>query len=296
MIFDLMWILFLVVTGGLLGGYLSGPLTPRESQNGAKQTEYRDAGGGGISTKLNKFRGAIRPIIAGVAGAIVAVAFASGLVEHQYKEISWDAQDSAKFVGGVLKLLAVAILGGYLGVRLIDQIAERLLAQEIRQAQDQLGREINIERTLRQTSRCVQQGFPRQALQILDDFLNDVPHGSIKADDLANLRVFRGYVLKRLGRLDEAQREVDESLRIKPTYAGWYNKACYTARANPVATSSSRDEVKQALFEARRLAELQGGTAALAESLKKDRETDGDLHAFKDADFIQKLLDNSAQD
>ena len=44
------------------------------------------------------------------------------------------------------------------------------------------------------------------------------------------------------------------------------------------------------------MAELQGGTTALAESLRKDREENGDLHAFKDADFIQELLNNTAQD
>ena len=229
-----------------------------------------------------------------MAGAIVAVAFASGLVEHQYENIARETNgDFPKFVEGVVKLLAVSILGGYLGVRLIDQVAERLLAQQIDNVKGELNSvqiKVDVERTLRESARSLQQGFPGEALRLLDDLLKELPSGNIRPDDMANLRVLRGYALKRLGRLDDAQREVEESIRIKPTYAGWYNKACYAAINN--ANDAARDEILQALIEASRLARLQGGMKALSQILAEDISSDGDLHAFKEEDTIQEIIAN----
>lgn len=231
--------------------------------------------------------------MAGVGGAIVGVAFAGGLVEHNYQEISLAAKDSAKFVGGVLRLLAVAILGGYLGVRLIDQVAERLLSQKIKQMEDKLDSvrsEFDVERTIRESAKSVRDGFPSRALGVLDELLQHVPHGVIRPDDLANVRVLRGYALKRLGRLREALQEVEASLRIKPTYAGWYNKACYTALLNPTVDDASTATVREALVEAHKLAESQGGTATLIRTLMEDTEGNGDLSALKNADFILEIV------
>ena len=38
------------------------------------------------------------------------------------------------------------------------------------------------------------------------------------------------------------------------------------------------------------MAQLQGGRNALMESLRRDTEENGDLHAFKDAEFISELF------
>ena len=289
MVAELVWILALLAIGGVLGGYLGGPQASwgrrdePESPNEVGKRKWRIR-----PTKWEKFFHGIRPALAGLGGAVVAVTFAAGPIAIEYNEIvGGDPKTLEKFVGGVIKLLAVSVLGGYLGVRLIEKFAEQLLAQKIERmvgTLDSVREEVDVERIVRESERSLREGFPGAAW----DHLKDLPRGDISPDDMANLRVLRGYALKRLGRVDEARLEVQESLRTKPTFAGWYNKACYAALGMP--EGSVADEVRGALEEAVRLAQLQQGGAAIRRNLMEDTKLGGDLHAFRNADFVRQMI------
>ena len=93
---NLLYVLVLVSFGGALGGYLSGPLAAWGSRRGPNG-ERRDQ-----RSKLERVQRLVRSIMAGVGGAIVAVAFAGGLVEYDQVVA---ANDPSKYVAGVVRLL-----------------------------------------------------------------------------------------------------------------------------------------------------------------------------------------------
>ena len=120
MIKSFVYLALIVAAGGALGGYLSASL--------------RSSSGLQVRHGSVQF---IPVLLSGIAGAFVAVTFASGSVNYSFSELhtvlsASDSENFEKFAKGIFSLFTVATLGGYLGVRLIDKVASQLLTTEIK--------------------------------------------------------------------------------------------------------------------------------------------------------------------
>ena len=187
-------------------------------------------------------------------------------------------------------LIAVAIIGGYLGVRLVDRFAGQLLQQVRGEVRDVKGKvrdvveRVDVERAIREAERQLEQGLHAQAWQTL----KELPEGHVPPRELAWLRVLRGYALKRLDRIDEALREVDAAIETKETYSAGYNRACYLALQSSLSDGVLA-EIRSSLDSAESLAQRNGGMATLHRHLRKDVES-GDLRKVANEDFIRDIL------
>ena len=88
--------------------------------------------------------------------------------------------------------------------------------------------EVSFQRLYRKSTNMLRNGFPKMAW----DLLEELPEKIVEPEEVAALRLLRGYALKRMDDLPGARLEVEESLNIHETYSGWYNKACYIALAH----------------------------------------------------------------
>ena len=233
----------------------------------------------------------------GPAGAFVALTFLSGPFDFRFDEVhdalSCSCVDAfSDFATGLFSVIAVAIVGGYLGVRLVDRIATELLKAEVRQAQDdvrRLGGRVDIEGAIRKAERQIEKGLYQQALVTLKP-----PKGHTLPGEMAWLRALRGYALKRLGRMDEALREVDASIEAEETYAAWYNRACYLA-LQPEPVTGVLAEIQRSLANAERLARRNDGLETLYRQLEHDIE-DEDLRELANEGFIKDILQRTASE
>ena len=235
----------------------------------------------------------VRALSAGVAGAIVAITFASGPIEYSLNELYdvFSNSKEAKFsksAHGFFRLFAVSILGGYLGVLLLDKISQQLLAADVTRLKSEMN-EIkewgDVNRLMRASSELLEGGFSAAAWEVV----KEIPKA--RPEDLARLRLWRGYVLKRLDDLDQATLEVGHSLQIKETYEGWYNKACYMALVhNKDPARGSVNEIRESLMKAETIARAGGVWEKLLVQIRIDARENGDLYSLQSEDFVQRLI------
>lgn len=281
-----------VALAGVLGGYLG------EGFRVDLPDHHGGDGGSGRGRDQRPFNFGLA-FAGGPAGALVALTFLSGPFDFRFDDLHKAlscacVEDFSDFATGLFSVVAVAILGGYLGVRLVDKFAAELLNASVREMRGEVqgvDERVDIERTIREAERQLEQGLHAQAWETL----KELPGGHVRPEHMAWLRVLRGYALKRLGRMDDALREVDAAIEAKETYSAWYNRACYVAlRARP-AVSSVAKEVQRSLANAERLARENGGLATLHRHLKKDVEDkdSADLRELANEGFINALLERT---
>ncbi|MYE24400.1 MAG: hypothetical protein F4Y01_10730 [Gammaproteobacteria bacterium] len=277
-------ILLMIGACGAAGGYLSG---------GGRAVEGRPP-------RLGK----AGPYIAGIAGGIVAITFVSGPVEYHYEVLFTlvnggvpnDAMAFTKLVKGVVTILAVATIGGYLGVGLLETTANSLWKKEVEGRVESLGQHVDSDRLLRESRALLAGGETNLAWERLEP----MPKTSTMRDfDRMNLHLLRGFALKRRGMVDAAMQEADAALSIRGSYSGWYNKACYTALLyGQHVTDAQALEVEDLIQRALQAARAAGGDGAALKSMRQwvqaDVGKDGDLFALRDRQAIKELVDEVA--
>ena len=275
----LLFVLFLVVIGGLVGSHVGYRFDHR------------------IKKKIWE-SGGHRQYVAGVAAAIVGVTFLSGPVDPDYTAIATmgDGDTIGSFVKEVLKLLAVAVLAGYLGTYLLRTVADRLLNEETarRTSENSVYTKLHVSKNL-----IFERREYRDALAQLDAALaerNRFPE-HLNSSLMSQIYLLRAYALKRLKRIDEALHEVKKSLDHQKSAQGYYNKACYIVlkRGSEIVKNKTEiDEVADLLEKAVALVLDQEGTDEVAEQLRRDVMDDcregGDLYEVRDQDAIKASL------
>ena len=320
----LLLVVTLIVAGGLMGGHVNGG---GKATGGDAEVGAGSPGRGGLVARGRWAESG--PYVAGVAGAIVAVVFVSGPIEYNYDvllalvagHVPGGSAVFTKFVTGMVMILAVATVGGYLGVELLESTARNLLkkvegrvdalSHQVEVVHDDVeGRvdalsqqvevvhdDVDVERLLRESRALLVGGDTNLAWERLQEMPPEKP---MRDFDRMNLHLLRGYAMKRLGMLDDALREVDAALTIKESYGGWYNKACYTAlRCGSDPTPEQVHEVSAMMEKVRDYAAAAGPRDRSAFKMIRGRvlediQPDGDLYALREHDFIKSLANPEA--
>ena len=220
---NLLFIIVLILFGSFLGGYAQWSRTAKEKDSIP-----------------------LKNVLFGAAASFMCVPFFSSVIQIDYSLIVLPIADgmTAKFIEKSLLLVSVSGIASYLGYALLDGIAEKVLHQEIkkeseeRKEQDQniliqnnkLRAEIQYLKAVTNTESAEKTGSKNlleEALKCINEAI--AVYGEDKnSDEYDKARVFKGYILKRLGRIQEALEIVNEQINSgKKTPITLYNKACY---------------------------------------------------------------------
>ncbi len=256
--------------------------------------------GGGVAEGRPVRRGKAGPYVAGVAGAIVAVTFVSGPVDYHYEVLFALADGNrpsevsafTEFVTGVVTILAVSTIGGYLGVGLLERTANSLWKKEVEGRVESLGQHVDVERLLRESRALLAGGETNLAWERLA--LMPEP-ATMRDFDRMNLHLLRGFALKRQGMVTEALQEANAALSIMGSYSGWYNKACYVALGyGESVTDEQAEDVEDLIRKALEAAHAAGKDGAALKSMRewvrKDVQEEGDLFALRDRPLIKEFV------
>ena len=193
--------------------------------------------------------------------------------------------------------MGVSIVGGYLGERLVEKYADRLMGQvkkEVEEGERRSVSKANLRTEIVDGIRGVEARLARGLLTGAFREIQNLTKKSLSQEERAHVRLLKAYVLKRWDRLPEAIDEVEKSLEENQTYIGWYNKACYLAKQQQINKPTSLDPaVGEALQKSM---DLVGDDPAEQEFLRKtieqDLEEDGDLIEYKNNHVIKLVLNH----
>lgn len=220
---NLLFVILLILGGSFLGGYAKW----------SRSTEEK----GGIPFKN---------ILFGAAASFMCVPFFSSVIHIDYQSIILpiEAGKSAIFVQQALLLVSVSGIASYLGYALLDGIADKVLQQEIkkeseeRKAQDEkifsqnnsLRAEVLYLKAVTNTESAEKTGSKNlleEALRCINEALAIYSENK-SSPEYDKSRVYKGYILKRLGRIPEALEIVNEQIAAgRTTPITLFNKACY---------------------------------------------------------------------
>lgn len=242
---NLIFVMVLILFGAYLGGY----------------AKWSRAAGEDESIPL-------KTILFGAAASFICVPFFSSVIHIDYQSIILpiEAGKTATFVQQALLLVSVSGIASYLGYALLDGIADKVLQQEIekeskeRKKQDEniliqnnkLRAEVLYLKAVTNTESFEKTGSKNlleEALRCINEAL------AIYSDDRASVeydksRVYKGYILKRLGRIQEALEIVNEQIRAgHTTPITLFNKACYMYILQQ-DTQESLDQIKALIRQA----------------------------------------------
>ncbi|MGX1125519.1 hypothetical protein [Pseudomonas sp. HLS-6 TE3448] len=220
---NLLFVIALILFGSFLGGYAQWSRTAKDDESIP-----------------------LKNVLFGAAASFMCVPFFSSVIQIDYQQIVLPITDgtTAKFIEKALLLVSVSGIASYLGYALLDGIAEKVLQQEIkkesqeRKQQDEniliqnnrLRAEIQYLKAVTSTESAEKTG----SRNLLEDALKCINEAiSVYSEDKSSpeydkARVFKGYILKRLGRIQEALEIVNEQIQAgQITPITLYNKACY---------------------------------------------------------------------
>ncbi|MCP5141206.1 MAG: hypothetical protein H6980_02495 [Gammaproteobacteria bacterium] len=208
-----------ISAGGAIGGLVLGI---------AKETSYRIRVIGGKQVEL----GFIGDAIVGFASAMAFFAFAGPILNIDLTKVT----EAHEFI----KAIAVSIIAGFGGIGLLQKMTD------------------NLSKQIQQVSSDVEQiklhekssGFLEQALffrnnNLYEEALLYYDHALKVNPDSKGALLGKGFVLKRLGRINDAWNMVDKLISIEPSHqTAWYNRACYGALLGKEKTQILNDLAK----------------------------------------------------
>lgn len=243
---NLLFIIVLILFGSYLGGYAQWSRTAEKNESIP-----------------------LKNVLFGAAASFMCVPFFSSVIQIDYSLIVLpiEAAGTAKFIEKTLLLISVSGIASYLGYALLDGIAEKVLQQEIkreseeRKEQDQnilfqnnrLRAEIQYLKAITNTESAEKTGSKNllnEALSCINEAIIIYSEDRDSAE-YGKAMVFKGYILKRLGRIREALEIVDEQINSgKITPITLYNKACYLyllEKDKPSSIESIKSLVREAI-------------------------------------------------
>ena len=234
--------------------------------------------------------GKVDAVLVGIAGGIVGVTFLTSLgldFGNVVNQITGEGDEG--FVTTTFKLLAIAVVGGYLGRPLLQVVGERLInarIDRVERGEQELAKENKfLDAKLKLTSHALQ---TEESIQEALSLLNELRDEDFKR---RNVELLRAFALKRLGRFHDAVQAVDVAISIKRVPIALYNKACYLALS---ARDSEGEEdvraVAEALNEAFERAKGAEEESGLREQIKVDLADTGDLSGLQGHRAIQNVL------
>lgn len=270
---NLMFVMGLILFGAYLGGY----------------AKWSRAAGENDSIPLKN-------ILFGAAASFMCVPFFSSVIHIDYQSIILpiEAGKTATFVQQALLLVSVSGIASYLGYALLDGIADKVLQQEIKKESEErkkqddniliqnnkLRAEVLYLKAVTNTEsaeKTSSKNLLEEALKCINEAL------AIYSDDKASLeydksRVYKGYILKRLGRIPEALEIVDEQIQAgHTTPITLFNKACYMYLLQK-DSQASFDQIKALIRQAITLKTtdhaLKQKQLRLKDKIKNDNEPD----------------------
>jgi tetratricopeptide (TPR) repeat protein len=210
----------------------------------------------------------IKNILFGAAASFMCVPFFSSVIHIDYQSIILPIETgkTAIFVQQALLLVSVSGIASYLGYALLDGIADKVLHQEIKKESEERKKQdeniLNQNKTLRaevlyleavtnteSAEKTGSKNLLEDALRSINEALTIYSENKDSAE-YAKARVFKGYILKRLGRIQEALDIINEQLesgRVTPITL--YNKACYLYMLRS-ANSDNLDQIKGLIRQA----------------------------------------------
>lgn len=242
---NLLFVVVLILFGSFLGGYAQWSRTANEQDSIP-----------------------LKNILFGAAASFMCVPFFSSVIQIDYSLIVLPIADgaTAKFIEKSLLLVSVSGIASYLGYALLDGIAEKVLQQEIkkesqeRKEQDQsiiqqnnrLRAEVQYLKAVTNTESAEKTG----SKNLLEEALTCINEAiAVYSDNKASpeydkARVYKGYILKRLDRIQEALEIVNEQISSgQKNPITLYNKACYLYLLSK-NNSSGLDVIKSLIREA----------------------------------------------
>lgn len=210
----------------------------------------------------------LKNILFGAAASFMCVPFFSSVIHIDYQSIILpiEAGKNAIFVQQALLLVSVSGIASYLGYALLDGIADKVLQQEIkneseeRKKQDEniiiqnnrLRAEVLYLKAITNTESAEKTGSKNlleEALKCINEAITIYSDNTSSAE-YDKSRVYKGYILKRLGRIQEALDIVNEQIQAgRTTPITLYNKACYLYLLQK-ESNESLDQIKSLIRQA----------------------------------------------
>ncbi|MCP3433408.1 hypothetical protein [Stutzerimonas stutzeri] len=270
---NLLFIITLILFGSYLGGYAQWSRTAEKDESIP-----------------------LKNVLFGAAASFMCVPFFSSVIQIDYSLIVLpiEAAGTAKFIEKTLLLISVSGIASYLGYALLDGIAEKVLQQEIkreseeRKEQDQnillqnnkLRAEIQYLKAITNTESAEKTGSKNllnEALNCINEAITIYREDKNSAE-YGKAMVFKGYILKRLGRIQEALDIVNEEINSgKITPITLYNKACYLyllEKDKAVSTDAIKSLVREAITLETRNENLKQKQLRLKANIADDKEND----------------------
>lgn len=245
-LFNLSFVMILIALGSYLGAYAKWSRAPGEHP-----------------------KMPLRSVLFGAAASFMCVPFFSSVIHIEYASIMLpiDAGKTPNFVQHALLLISVSGIASYLGYAMLDGIADKVLRQEIQEETEE--RKKNDDQIVKQQKQLRAKMFHLEAItnvesaektkseNLLKDALKAIDEAvAIYSEDKSSKEyyqssVHKAYILKRLGRIQEALQIVEDLLT-----SGWknpvtfYNKACYLhilRTENPVSTDTIKELIRTAI-------------------------------------------------
>ncbi|MER2298618.1 MAG: hypothetical protein ABS956_14160 [Pseudomonas sp.] len=270
---NLIFVIVLILFGSFLGGYAQWSRTAKEGENIP-----------------------LKNILFGAAASFMCVPFFSSVIQIDYSLIVLPIAEgtTAKFIEKALLLVSVSGIASYLGYALLDGIAEKVLQQEIkkesqeRKEQDRniliqnnrLRAEIQYLKAVTNTESSEKTGSKNlleEALKCINEAISIYSEDKNSAE-YDKARVFKGYILKRLGRIPEALEIVNEQINSgQKNPITLYNKACYLyilEKDNASSLNTIKSLIREAITLETSDESLKQKQLRIKDKIKDDREID----------------------